>query len=63
MVCNTLIIGWEINSFFLDTPSWVGFVTSALGVGLGEAAACLVLGLLLVVVLERTGLSRYFSEL
>ena len=53
----------EINSFFLDTPSWVGFVTSALGVGLGEAAACLVLGLLLVVVLERTGLSRYFSEL
>ena len=63
VVCNTLIIGWEINSFFLDTPSWVGFVTSALGVGLGEAAACLVLGLLLVVVLERTGLSRYFSEL
>ena len=46
-----------------DTPSLVGFVTSALGVGLGELAACCVLGLLLVVLLERTGLDRYFREL
>lgn len=63
VVCNTLIIGWEINTFFLDTPSFVGFVTSALGVGLGELAACVVLGLLLVALLERTGLSRLFREL
>ena len=63
VVCNTIIIGWEINTFFLDTPSLVGFVTSALGVGLGELAACCVLGLLLVVLLERTGLDRYFREL
>lgn len=63
VVCNTLIIGWEINTFFLEAPSFVGFVTSAVGVGLGELAACVVLGLLLVVFLERTGLDRYFREL
>lgn len=63
VVCNTLVIGWEINTFFLDAPSWVGFVTSALGVGLGEAAACLVLGLLLVLVLERSGLERCLRDL
>lgn len=63
VVCNTVIIGWEINAFFLDTPSLAGFVTSALGVGLGELAACCVLGLLLVALLERTGLDRYFREL
>lgn len=63
VVCNTLIIGWEINTFFLGTPSWMGFVTSAVGVGLGELAACLVLGLLLAALLERTGLDRLFREL
>ena len=63
VVCNTIIIGWENNAFFLDAPSWTGFVTSAIGVGLGEAAACLVLGLLLVSLLERTGLDRLFREL
>lgn len=63
VVCNTIIIGWEINAFFLDAPSWTGFVTSAIGVGLGEAAACLVLGLLLVSLLERAGLDRLFREL
>lgn len=63
VVCNTLIIGWEINAFFLDAPSLVGFVTSAIGVGLGEAAACLILGLLLVALLEKTGLDRCFREL
>lgn len=63
VVCNTVIIGWEINAFFLDAPSFVGFLASAVGVGLGELAACLVLGLLLVALLEKTGLDRYFREL
>lgn len=63
VVCNTVIIGWEINAFFLDTPSLAGFVTSALGVGLGELAACCVLGLLLAVLLERSGLDRHFREM
>lgn len=63
VVCNTLIIGWEINAFFLDTPSWLGFVSSAVGVGLGELAACVVLGLLLVALLERSGLDRLFREM
>ena len=63
VVCNTLIIGWEINAFFLDTPSWVGFVTSAVGVGIGELAACCLLGLLLVALLEKTGLDKRFREL
>lgn len=63
VVCNTIIIGWEINAFFLDTPSLVGFVTSALGVGLGELAACCGLGLLLVVLLERTGLDKHFRDI
>jgi len=63
VVCNTVIIGWEINAFFLDVPSWMGFVSSAVGVGIGELAACAVLGLLLVALLERTGLDRMFREL
>lgn len=63
VVCNTVIIGWEINAFFLDVPSWMGFVTSAVGVGIGELAACVVLGLLLVALLERTGLDRLFREM
>ena len=64
VVWNTLIIGWEINAFFLpEGPSWMGFLSSALGVGLGELAACCVLGLLLVAFLEKTGLSRLFREL
>lgn len=63
VVSNTLIIGWEINAFFLDAPSWVGFATSAIGVGLGELAACVLLGLLLVAVLERTGVDKLFREL
>lgn len=64
VVWNTLIIGWEINTFFLpEGPSWAGFLSSALGVGLGEAAACCVLGLLLVAFLERTSLDRLFREL
>lgn len=63
VVCNTVIIGWEINAFFLDAPSWMGFVSSAVGVGIGELAACVVLGLLLVALLERTGLARLFQEL
>lgn len=63
VICNTVIIGWEINAFFLDTPSWVGFVTSAIGVGIGELAACVVLGLLLVALLERSGLDRIFREM
>ena len=64
VVWNTLIIGWEINAFFLpEGPSWMGFLSSALGVGLGELAACCVLGLLLTAFLEKTGLSRLFREL
>jgi len=63
VVCNTVIIGWEINAFFLDVPSWIGFVSSAVGVGIGELAACVALGLLLVALLERTGLDRLFREL
>lgn len=63
VVCNTVIIGWEINAFFLDVPSWMGFLSSAVGVGIGELAACAVLGLLLVALLERTGLDRMFREL
>lgn len=60
---NTVIIGWEINAFFLDGPSWMGFVSSAVGVGIGELAACVALGLLLVAVLERAGLDRLFVGL
>lgn len=63
VVCNTVIIGWEINAFFLDAPSWMGFVSSAVGVGIGELAACVGLGLLLVAVMERAGLGRMFREL
>lgn len=63
VICNTLIIGWEINAFFLDAPSWMGFFSSAVGVGIGELAACVVLGLLLVAVLERSGLDSLFQEL
>ena len=64
VVCNALIIGWEITVFFTpDSPaSFAVFTTNALLVGAGEALACFGLGLLLVALLQRSKLDvRLFS--
>lgn len=64
ILINAVVIGWEIAFFFLQGESfWPGFWASALGVGLGQLAACGVLGLLLVTTLEKTGAHRLLEEL
>ena len=61
---NAVIVGWEIAFFFLPGGGfWAGFWTNALSVGLGELAACGVLGLLLVAALERSRAARFLREL
>ncbi len=57
VLVNAFVIGWEITYFFLpEGASWVGFITSAISVGLGQVVACCVLGLLLVYTLKKTKL-------
>ncbi|MBQ7288735.1 MAG: QueT transporter family protein [Clostridia bacterium] len=41
---NALIIGAEIAAFLPEGARWLGFLTSAWQVGLGEAAVCFLLG-------------------
>jgi len=56
VIINALIIGIEINFFFLPEGASVwGFITSALSVGLGELAVCLVLGTPLYLTLKKYG--------
>lgn len=64
ILINMVVIGWEIAFFFLPGQAfWPGFWASALGVGLGQLAACGVLGLLLVTALEKTGAHRLLLDL
>lgn len=59
ILINGLVVGWELTFFFLpQTPYWA----AVLSVSLGEAAVCLVLGLLLVYALQKTKLdTKLFS--
>lgn len=63
-VCNALIIGWEISclseagafhfSYFNPAVFW----PNALSVGGGELAVCLVLGLPLILLLQKSGADK-----
>lgn len=57
VIFNAVIIGLEINLFFLpagETFTMTGFMISALWVGLGEALVCFVLGTPLTLALEKS---------
>ena len=56
VVCNAVIVGAEIAYFAtLDGAAfWPAYAFNAFTVGLGEAVACFVLGLLLLRALEQT---------
>ena len=67
VVCNAVIVGLEIAclsdaGFSLQSFSWVAFFSSAASVGLGELVICLVLGVPLVTVLERSGAAKRIFE-
>ena len=66
VVFNALIIGLEINIFFLaenQTFTASGFLLSALWVGLGELAVCYVLGLPLYAAIKKTKiLNKYINS-
>jgi uncharacterized membrane protein len=54
VICNAVIVGGEIALFFSEGSAfWPAFAFNAFTVGLGEAIACFVLGLLLLQVLPR----------
>ncbi len=63
VICNAVIVGAEIAYFAtLDGAAfWPAYAFNALTVGLGEAAACFLLGSLLLRVLERTPALRRAS--
>lgn len=62
VLANALIVGLEVSclaeSFALGNFSWTGFAAGALSVGAGELAVCYALGVPLMLLLERTGLTK-----
>ncbi len=60
VICNALIIGAMIAWYEVGFTGafWASFAFNAFTVGLGEAIACYVLGLLLLQVLSRSSLLR-----
>ena len=59
VIFNAVIIGLEINLFFLpqgEELTFIGFLISALWVGLGELAVCYLLGTPLYVAVSKTKL-------
>lgn len=64
VLCNALIVGFEIaclsdaGGFGLANFSLVAFLSGALSVGIGELVVCYVLGLPLIVLLQRTKASE-----
>jgi uncharacterized membrane protein len=63
-VWNGVIIGWEIEHFFIDGPfEWAGFLTQGGFVALGELGVMLALGTILYFVMIKRGLDkRLFSN-
>lgn len=62
VIFNAIIIGLEINIFFLpaeDAFSFSGFLISSLWVGLGELAVCSILGLPLYAAIDK---SKLFTQ-
>ena len=55
MICNMVLVGAEIAWFSTQEGAafWPAFAFNSLTVGIGEAAACFILGSLLLRVLPR----------
>ncbi len=63
-IFNGLIIGLEIEIFFIPGPfNFVSFITQASLVALGELGVCLLLGIPLIKVLEKTRLNTKLFKL
>ncbi len=61
-VFNGLIIGLEIEIFFIEGPfNFVSFLTQCAFVFIGEVGVCMTLGLLLVRTIRNKKLEKYFS--
>ena len=62
VLANALVVGLEIScladSFAWSNFSWAAFASGALSVGLGELVVCYLLGVPLMLLLERSGLSK-----
>ena len=56
IILNAVIVGWELAfTYSSGAAFWPSFGWNALTVGLGEASVCYVLGLPLLLLLERSG--------
>ncbi len=63
-VFNGVIIGAEIEIFFIDGPfNFLSFMTQGGLVALGEAAVCFTLGLLLVSTLKNKKIIKYLNNI
>ncbi len=61
---NGVIVGWEIEHFFIDGDfTWVGFLTQGGLVALGELGVMFVLGTLLYFVIVGRGLDKKFFSI
>ena len=64
VICNMVLVGAEIAWFFPTEGMgfWAAFGLNALTVGIGEAAACFILGTLLLRILPRVpALKRHMT--
>lgn len=68
-ICNALIIGWEVSclseagAFHLTYFNAAAFWPNALSVGAGELAVCVVLGLPLILLLQKSGADKKIFQL
>ena len=63
-IFNGIIIGAEIEIFFIDGPfNFVSFLTQAGFVALGELGVCLTLGLILVKAIKNKNFEKYFNSI
>ncbi len=61
-IFNGVIIGWEIEFFFIEGPfNFMSFLLQGGLVALGELGVCFTLGLLFVKAVEKRGLEKYFK--
>ena len=62
-VFNSVIIGWEIEYFFIDGAfEFVGFLTQGALVGLGELGVMAVLGTALYYAIKGKKIDKYFYK-
>lgn len=58
-IFNGVIVGWEIEFFFIEGDfNFISFLTQAGCVALGELAVCVILGIPLVKMIEKTKLDK-----